>query len=90
MRWKDSFRTRCWWVISNGIREVVCEHSLVAKIAELYAAYTSTCEQIRDSQELIRTEQDDPDLVEMAKAELEELALKQSRTGKGHPSPASS
>ena len=63
-------------------REVVCEHSLVSKIAELYAAYTSTCEQIRDSQGLIRTEQDDPDLVELAKAELEVLALKQSELEK--------
>lgn len=32
---------------------------------------------IKDSQELIRTEQDDPDLVELAKAELEELAVQQ-------------
>jgi peptide chain release factor 1 len=63
-------------------REVVCEHSVVARVAELYAAYTSTCQQIRDSQELIRTEQDDPDLVEMAKAELEELALRQSELEK--------
>jgi peptide chain release factor 1 len=63
-------------------REVVCEHSVVAKVAELYAAYTSTCQQIRDSQELIRTEQDDPDLVEMAKVELEELALQQSELEK--------
>ena len=63
-------------------REVVCEHSVVAKVAELYTAYTSTCQQIRDSQELIRTEQDDPDLVEMAKAELEDLSLQQSELEK--------
>ncbi len=63
-------------------RAVVCEHSFVAKVAELYAAYTSICDQIRDSQELIRTEQDDPDLVEMAKVELEELALQQSELEK--------
>jgi peptide chain release factor 1 len=63
-------------------REVVREHSQVAKIAELYAAYTSVCEQIRDSQELIRTEQGDPDLVTLAKAELEELALKQEELEK--------
>lgn len=59
-------------------RKVVREHAIVSKIAELYAAYTSTCAQIQDSQELIRTEQDEPDLVEMAKAELEELAVKQA------------
>ncbi|WP_319586377.1 peptide chain release factor 1 [uncultured Desulfobulbus sp.] len=71
-------------LVSNQqrFREVVCEHSVVARVAELYAAYTSTCQQIRDSQELIRTEQDDPDLVEMAKAELEELALQQSELEK--------
>ncbi|MCL2790608.1 MAG: peptide chain release factor 1 [Desulfobulbus sp.] len=58
-------------------REVVREHAQVARIAELYAAYTSVCAQIDDSQELIRTEQDDPDLVALAKAELEELTQKQ-------------
>jgi peptide chain release factor 1 len=63
-------------------REVVREHALVSKITELYARYTSICEQIVDSQELIRSEQDDPDLVELAKAELEELALQQSELEK--------
>ncbi|MCL2457725.1 MAG: peptide chain release factor 1 [Desulfobulbus sp.] len=63
-------------------REVVREHAQVAKIAGLYAAYTSVCAQIDDSQELIRTEQDDPDLVALAKAELEDLALKQEELEK--------
>ncbi|MDR2550829.1 MAG: peptide chain release factor 1 [Desulfobulbus sp.] len=63
-------------------REVVREHAQVAKIAELYAAYTSVCAQIADSQELVRTEQDDPDLVALAKAELEDLALKQEELEK--------
>lgn len=58
-------------------REVVREHAHVAKIAELYGAYCTVCTQIADNQELIRTEQDDPDLVELAKAELEELAAQQ-------------
>lgn len=58
-------------------RDIVREHANVAKMAELYAAYTSVRDQIAGSQELIRTEQDDPDLVELAKAELEELAHKQ-------------
>lgn len=61
----------------HRFREVVREHSQVAKIAELYGAYCTVCTQIKDSQELIRTEQDDPDLVELAKAELEELAVQQ-------------
>jgi peptide chain release factor 1 len=58
-------------------RDVVREHSVVAKIAELYAAYKSVCEQIRESQELLRTDQDDPDLIELVKAELSDLALQQ-------------
>jgi peptide chain release factor 1 len=58
-------------------REVVREHAQVAKIAELYAAYTSVCDQIRDNQELIRTEQNDPEMVALAKADLEELAVRQ-------------
>lgn len=59
-------------------REVVREHAQVAKIAELYGMYTSICDQISDSQELIRSEQDDPELVALAKEELEELAGKQA------------
>lgn len=59
-------------------REVVREHAIVAKVAELYGAYTSVCENIRENQELIHNEQDDPELVELAKAELDELSLKQS------------
>jgi peptide chain release factor 1 len=57
-------------------RNVTREHALVAKMAELYAEYTSVCTKIQEDQEFLRTEQDDPDLVELAKAELEELALK--------------
>ena len=58
-------------------REVVREHAQVARIAELYAAYTSVCAQIEATEELIHIEQDDPDLVILAKAELEDLAQKQ-------------
>ena len=43
----------------------------------MYGAYCTVCAQIKDNQELIRTEQDDPDLVELARAELEELAAQQ-------------
>jgi len=63
-------------------REVVREHAMVSRIAELYATYTSVCAQIRDNQELIRTEQDDPDLVALVKADLEELGLKQTELEK--------
>ncbi len=63
-------------------REVVREHAVVAKIAELYADYTSVCGQIRDNQELLRTEQDDADLIELAKAELEDLSRQQAELEK--------
>ncbi|MCL1981291.1 MAG: peptide chain release factor 1 [Proteobacteria bacterium] len=58
-------------------REIVREHAQVAKVAELYAAYTSVFTQIDESREMIRTEQNDPDLVALAKAELEDLARQQ-------------
>jgi peptide chain release factor 1 len=63
-------------------REVVREHAQVARIAELYAAYTSVRTQMNDSQELIRIEQDDPDLVALAKAELEDLGRRQEELEK--------
>lgn len=58
-------------------REVVCEHSQVAKIAELYGAYCTVCTQIKDNQEFIHTNQDDPDLIKLAKAEIDDLAPEQ-------------
>ena len=57
-------------------RNVTREHALVAKMAELYAAYTLVCKNIQENQDFLRNEQDDPDLVELAKAELDELTLK--------------
>jgi len=63
-------------------RKVTREHALVAKMAELYAAYLSVCENIRENQEFLRAEQDDPDLVGLAKAELDEFALKQGELEK--------
>ena len=62
--------------------QVVREHANVAKMAELYSAYTRIREQIADNQELIKSEQDDPDLVELARAEIEELAHKQNELEK--------
>ncbi len=57
-------------------RKVTREHALVAKMAELYAAYTLVSRTILENQEFLRNEQDDPDLMELAKGELDELALK--------------
>jgi peptide chain release factor 1 len=58
-------------------RQVVREHANVVKIAELYRAYTRVREQIADNQEMIRSEQDDPDLVELARMDIDELSGKQ-------------
>jgi peptide chain release factor 1 len=58
-------------------RQVVREHSLISRLAELHLAYTSVCRQIEESQELIRTEQEDRELIELARAELEDLARRQ-------------
>jgi len=63
-------------------RDIVREHSLVAKIADLYAAYTSVRKDIIENLEFLRAEQDDPDLVELAKAEIDELSLKQGELEK--------
>ena len=54
-------------------RQVVREHANVSKIAELYCVYRKIKEQIAENQELLHSEQDDLELVELAKAELEEL-----------------
>ena len=59
-------------------REIVREHALVARLAELYGAYTGVEQEIEDNQELIRNEQDDPELVELAKVEIEELLTKKT------------
>ncbi|MGD9950370.1 MAG: peptide chain release factor 1 [Desulfobulbus sp.] len=63
-------------------RQVVREHANVSKIAELYSAYRKIREQIVDSQELLRSEQDDLELVELAKAEIEELSVKETELEK--------
>lgn len=63
-------------------RIVTREHALVAKMAELYAAYTLVCKTIQENQDFLRNDQDDPDLVDLAKAELDELALKQDELEK--------
>lgn len=54
-------------------RQVVREHGNVARIAELYDRYTKVRAQIAENQELIRSDQEDADLVELAKMELDEF-----------------
>ncbi|MGE4559296.1 MAG: peptide chain release factor 1 [Desulfobulbus sp.] len=59
-------------------RQIVREHANVARIAELYSAYRKIREQIAENLELIHSEEDDLELVELAKAEIDELSGKES------------
>lgn len=59
-------------------REVVREHAQVAKLAELHGQYEKLLAQITDDRELIHADGEDPELVAMAKAELDELEDKKS------------
>ena len=54
-------------------REVVREHADVARIAELYSEYLAVITQIADNQELIHLDGEDPELIELAKLDNEEL-----------------
>ncbi len=63
-------------------RGIVREHAHIAKLAELYATYTTVCNDITENQELVYSEHEDADLVELAKAELDELAIKKGELEK--------
>ena len=57
-------------------QEVVREHSTVSKLAVLYGEYVRLVEEQDEHTAMIRDEDEDPDLVELAKAELEEGRLR--------------
>ena len=54
-------------------QEVVRDHSRVSRLTDLYNKYTKVRKDLDENLELIRDESEDPDLVELAKAEIEEL-----------------
>lgn len=54
-------------------QEVVRDHSRVSKLKEIYDEYTGVLADIEENRDLIQNETDDPELVEMARAEVEEL-----------------
>ena len=60
-------------------RQVVREHGNVARIAELYDRYTKVRAQIAENQELIRSDLEDADLVELAKIELDEFSAQEKQ-----------
>ncbi|WP_028579831.1 peptide chain release factor 1 [Desulfogranum japonicum] len=55
-------------------QKVVREHSTVSKLASLYGKYLALCQEMDDNKALIKDEGEDPELVELAKAELGEMA----------------
>ena len=54
-------------------QEVVRDHFRVSKLDELYEKYSKVRQDLVDNRELIRDEAEDPELVELAKAEIAEL-----------------
>ncbi|MCI5160070.1 MAG: PCRF domain-containing protein, partial [Candidatus Electrothrix sp. AUS1_2] len=63
-------------------QETVREHARVAKLSELYSAYTKVGQDLADNRELIRDAENDPELAELAKAELEELTEQKEKLEK--------
>ncbi|MCI5222813.1 MAG: PCRF domain-containing protein [Candidatus Electrothrix sp. AR4] len=54
-------------------QEIVREHAHVFKLSELNTAYTGVRRDLKENRELIRDADEDPELAELAKAEIEEL-----------------
>lgn len=57
---------------------VVREHSQVSRLTDLYLQYQAVLSDQVENREIIRDEQEDPELVDMAKGELEELLVKEN------------
>ena len=55
-------------------QNLVREHAVVARLAELYGQYQKICGQISDNEEIIRTTGEEPELVDLAREELVSLA----------------
>ncbi len=54
-------------------RKVVRDHSTVSRLASLYARYQAMRQEMEDTRALIKDEDEDPELIELARAELEEM-----------------
>ncbi len=57
-------------------QKLVREHSRVAMLDDLYSAYQHICRDLQENTEILHNEAEDPDLVELARAETEELEQK--------------
>ncbi len=58
-------------------QEVVLDHSRVSKLSELYDVYSKVIEELAENQAMARDENEDPEIVELAKAEIEELSVRE-------------
>jgi peptide chain release factor 1 len=58
-------------------QEIVREHFLVAKMSDLYNRYEAVCRDLKDNQELIQNEGQEPELAELARDELSGLSEQQ-------------
>ncbi|MCI5228113.1 MAG: PCRF domain-containing protein, partial [Candidatus Electrothrix sp. AX2] len=63
-------------------QETVQEHSRVVKLNELYSGYTKVEQDIADNRELIHDAENDPEMAELAKEEMEELLAQQEELEK--------
>jgi peptide chain release factor 1 len=63
-------------------QEIVCDHSRVSKLSELYTAYTKVRRDLEDNRELIRDADKDQELAELAKGEIEELTEREEELEK--------
>lgn len=68
-------------LVSNQdeFQKVVREHSHLTKLNAKYTAYAKVQQQIVENRELLQDENEDPELREMAKMELEELAEQEKK-----------
>lgn len=53
-------------------RDLVREHAQLARLVELHGQYGELCRQMQDNRELMAADGEDPELVALARAELEE------------------
>lgn len=60
-------------------QKVVREHANLIKLNKKYMEYSKVQEEIEENRQILHDEEEDPDLKELAKAELEELSAKEKK-----------
>ncbi len=60
-------------------QKVVREHANLVKLNKKYLEYIKVQEEIEENRQILHDEEEDPDLKELAKAELEELSAKEKK-----------